>query len=84
MRQKKWGFFNTKYLIRANPNKCKKWSTIKQKPKPFLEYYISYSFQTINEIPVREDYLNTLDTNHEDLEQPAVYYVDIGKRITIF
>ena len=29
MRQKKWGFFNTKYLIRANPNKCKKWSTIR-------------------------------------------------------
>ena len=49
-----------------------------------MEYYISYSFQTINEIPVREDYLNTLDTNHEDLEQPAVYYVDIGKRNTNF
>lgn len=33
--------------------------------------------QTIDEIPERENYLNTLDTNHEDLEQPAVYYVDI-------
>lgn len=33
--------------------------------------------ETINEIPERENYLNTLNTNHEDLEQPAVYYVDI-------
>jgi receptor-type tyrosine-protein phosphatase N len=33
--------------------------------------------QTIDEIPERENYLNTLNTNHEDLEQPAVYYVDI-------
>jgi receptor-type tyrosine-protein phosphatase N len=35
------------------------------------------NIETINGIPERENYLNTLDTNHEDLEQPAVYYVDI-------
>lgn len=58
-----------KYEIEFDPGLCNAINEDVQNDNDDIE--------TINEIPERENYLNTLDTNHEDLEQPAVYYVDI-------